>query len=161
AGTEVRIDLGRVGFRTIERADLAGRFELRVNGLPVFCRGASWTPADVLSLGGTVAQNRDALQLARDAGMNMLRVAGNMVYESDDFYDACDEMGILVWQDWMFANMDYPASDAAFMAAAETESRQLLARMQGRPSLAVLCGGSEVAQQAAMLGLSRDRFQSS
>lgn len=161
-GTEVRIDLGRVGFRTIERAEpSSGRFELRVNGVPVFCRGACWTPADVVTLGGTVAQNREAVRLACDGGMNMLRVAGNLVYESDDFYDACDELGILVWQDWMFANMDYPVSDAAFMASVETESRQLLARLQGRPSLAVLCGGSEVAQQAAMLGLSADRWQSS
>ena len=65
--------------------------------------------------------------------MNMLRVGGTMVYESDDFYDLCDELGILVWQDFMFANMDYPEDDAAFVASVVDEATQLLARLQARP----------------------------
>ena len=85
--------------------------------------------------------------------MNMVRVAGTMIYESDDFFALCDELGILVWHDFMFANMDYPIGDAVFRAGVEAEAAQFLDRTQGHPSLAVLCGGSEVAQQPAMLGL--------
>ena len=90
-----------------------------------------------------------------DAGMNMIRVGGTMVYESDDFYDLCDEHGVLVWQDFMFANMDYP-DDAGFSALVDVEVNQALARLQARPSLAVLCGSSEGEQQAAMWGAPRE-----
>ena len=92
--------------------------------------------------------------------MNMLRLSGCMTYESDAFLDACDEHGILLWQDFMFANMDYPDADTAWGEAVEKEVRQQLSRMQGRPSLAVLCGNSEVEQQAAMWGARREHWQS-
>ena len=93
--------------------------------------------------------------------MNMVRVGGTMAYESDAFYDLCDELGILVWQDFMFANMDYPWQDPAFAQTALLEAAQLLERLQSRPSLAVVCGSSEVDQQAAMLGLPPDRASTS
>ncbi len=83
----------------------------------------------------------------------MIRVGGTMTYESDDFFALCDELGILVWHDFMFANMDYPIADPSFRQSVELEADQFLARVQSHPSLAVLCGASEVAQQAAMLGL--------
>src|SRR6185295_9883626 len=110
-------------------------FALEVNGERIFCRGACWTTADIVTLAGTAASYRELLTLARDAGMNMLRVGGTMIYEADAFYDLCDELGILVWQEFMFANMDYPASDAAFLAEVSAEARQVLARLEGRPSL--------------------------
>jgi beta-mannosidase len=151
------IALGEVGFRTIEvdhGADGEG-FALRINGTPVFCRGACWTSADLVTLDGTPAQFAQTFALARDAGMNMIRVGGTMVYESDAFYRLADEYGLLIWQDFAFANFDYPA-DAAFAAAVENEATQFLARTRRFASLAVLCGGSEVDQQAAMLGLPPD-----
>ncbi len=83
----------------------------------------------------------------------MLRVPGIAVYESPAFYGLCDELELLVWQDFMFANLDYPEQDDTFMAAVEPEARQILDELGGRPCLAVLCGGSEVAQQVAMMGL--------
>jgi beta-mannosidase len=88
----------------------------------------------------------------------MLRVGGTMVYESDDFYDLCDELGILVWQDFMFANMDYPEDDPAFVATVVEEVGQQLDRLQGRPCVTVLCGNSEGEQQSAMWGAPRERW---
>ncbi|HEY1998039.1 MAG TPA: glycoside hydrolase family 2 protein [Paraburkholderia sp.] len=149
-----RFELGRVGFRTIEaeRGTDGDGFALRVNGVPVFCRGACWTSADLVTLAGTPAQLERAFSLARDAGMNMLRVGGTMVYESDTFYALADQYGILIWQDFALANFDYP-NDAAFIDSVSREARQFLARTRRHAALAVLCGGSEVDQQAAMFGL--------
>jgi beta-mannosidase len=154
----IAIPLGRIGFRSLEIDTAGGDFALRVNGVPVFCRGACWTPLDVASLRHTPEACHTALRQVRDAGMNMLRVAGTMVYEDDVFHDTCDALGILVWQDFMFANMDYPVDDPAFAASVRAEATQQLERWQGRPSLAVLCGNSEVAQQAAMWGAPRDAW---
>ncbi len=148
-------DLGAVGFREVARD---GDFSLSVNGVPIFCRGACWTPLDVVTLTASSAAYATALTQARDAGMNMLRVGGTMVYESDDFYDLLDELGILLWQDFMFANMDYPEDDAAFVDGVLEEARQQLNRLQGRPCLATLCGNSEGEQQAAMWGAARERW---
>ena len=150
--TPLVIDLGRVGFRTITVNTDEGEFSVQVNGVPVFCRGACWMPLDIASLSATPAAYRQAIAQVRAAGMNMLRVAGTTIYEHDAFWDACDEAGILVWQDFMFANMDYPLDDAEFAASVECEVRQQVTRISARPSLALLCGNSEVAQQAAMWG---------
>jgi beta-mannosidase len=148
------IDLGRIGFRTLEidRAADGHGFGVVVNGAPIFCRGVCWTPLDVVSLSSDLTRYRSALEQLRDAGMNMIRVPGVMTYEADAFYDLCDELGILLWQDFMFANMDYPWDDEAFAGNAAREITQILERVRSRPSLAVVCGNSEVDQQAAMLG---------
>jgi beta-mannosidase len=153
---EILVDCGRVGFRTVETDSSGGGFGLRVNGEPIFCRGACWTTLDVVQLGAPSAAYEAALDAATDAGMNMLRVGGTMVYEDDAFYEACDERGLLVWQDFMFANLDYPVSDDAFRSSALKEAAQFVSRVQTCPSLAVLCGNSEVSQQVAMLGLPRE-----
>lgn len=151
-------DLGNIGFRTIEIDRGTGEdFRVIVNGVPVFCRGACWTPLDSVTLTATPGKYRTAIAQARDAGMNMLRLGGTMVYEDDAFYDALDEAGILLWQDFMFANMDYP-DDEAFVANALAEVDQQLDRLHSHACLAVLCGNSEVEQQAAMSGTPRERW---
>jgi len=150
-----RLPLGRVGFRRIEvdrGADGRG-FGLRVNGVPVFARGAVWSPVDIVALPGTRAAYAPELTRFRDAGLDMVRVPGIATYEARAFHELCDELGILVWQDLMFANFDYPAADPAFVASVTREVEQTLERLEASPSLAVICGGSEVTQQAAMLGL--------
>jgi beta-mannosidase len=149
----IMADCGRIGFKSVSMDREDGQVRLVVNGRPVFCRGACWTVNDFRSLSGDPEALRQALVLARDAGVNMLRVGGTMVYESELFYSLCDELGILVWQDFMFANMDYPFTDEAFHAEVEREVTHQLGRLQRHPCLAVYCGGSEIEQQAAMLGL--------
>lgn len=156
-GTPLHLDLGRAGFRTIDAVQEDGGFALRVNGVPLFCRGACWTPSDVVSPGRSGAAR--TLRMLRDAGANMVRVGGTMVYEDDAFYALCDELGILVWQDFMFANLDYPAGDPAFRAAVASEAGGQLRRLRSHASVAVYCGNSEVEQQAAMLGIPREQWR--
>ncbi len=156
---DVVCDLGRIGFRHIEvdHGDDRRGFAIRINGEMIFCRGACWTSADVVALPGDDASYRPWLEAARDAGMNMIRIGGTMAYEADDFYALCDELGLLVWQDAMLANFDYPATDE-FRASLVAELEHFLDRTQSHACLAVLCGGSEVLQQAAMFGLDKDRI---
>ena len=150
--------LERTGFRRIEVSSDPG-FAIQVNGERVYCRGACWTTNDIFTLGGTEDSLRHDLTLARDAGMNMLRIGGTMAYESDAFYRLCDELGILVWQDFMFANMDYPVEDAAFAENITIEAKQQLDRLAQHPCVAVYCGNSEIEQQAAMLGMARELWR--
>jgi beta-mannosidase len=154
-----RARLRRVGFRTVELDRAGDGFRVLVNGLPIFCRGAVWVPPDAVSFAAPADEVRDAVVLARDAGMNMLRIAGYGAYEGEAFWDACDELGVLVWQDAMLASTD-PPDDVAFAAQLEPELRQVFGAYQGRPSLAVACGSSETYQQAAMFGLPRERYRS-
>jgi beta-mannosidase len=153
---DLDIDLGRVGFRTLALESRAGDFALSVNDVPVFCRGACWTP-DPVSLNDSAQALATTLEQVRAAGLNMLRIGGTMVYESDAFLDLCDANGILLWQDFMFANMDYPQGPD-FAAAVAVEARQQLDRLAARPCLAVLCGNSEGEQQAAMWGAPRESW---
>ncbi|MEB0138980.1 MULTISPECIES: glycoside hydrolase family 2 protein [unclassified Undibacterium] len=153
AGQNHVFALDALGFRQIEVKQTEDDFHVHVNGVAVFCRGVCWTPADIVSLHATPEQQTSMLLLARQAGMNMLRVVGTMLYENPAFYRLCDELGILVWQDFMFANMDYPVADADFAATVQHEAQQFLQQVQLHPCIAILCGNSEVEQQAAMLGM--------
>jgi beta-mannosidase len=147
--------LGRTGFRRIEidRGVDGDDFSLKINGVPVFCRGAVWTNADIVRLPGARADYEPWLKLAAAANFNMIRIGGTMTYETADFFALCDELGIMVWQDAMLANFDYPVGDDAFVMQVSAEIRDFLTRTAASPSLAVFCGGSEMYQQAAMLGL--------
>jgi len=150
------LDIGsvQIGFRRIRRRDNDPEgFALRINDRDVFCRGACWTPVDAVGFSDDPAEIRRIVGLVRHAGFNMLRLSGATVYESEAFYDACDELGVMVWQDFMFASMDYPEDDGEYAEEVRIESEQVLARVHRHPCLAVLCGNSEVEQQAAMNGL--------
>ncbi|WP_250535826.1 glycoside hydrolase family 2 protein [Caballeronia sp. AZ10_KS36] len=154
------VSLGDIGFRTIDvdrGADKAG-FRLVVNGVPIFARGACWTSADIVALDASREKLASIFDACRRAGLNVIRVSGTTLYESDTFYELADEYGILVWQDFAFANFDYP-TDERFQRTVQQEAEQFLARTRRFASLAVLCGGSEVHQQAAMLGLPFDAYQ--
>lgn len=151
------VRLRRVGRRsiTVDRSD--GGFALAVNGVPVFARGACWTPLDARRLWSATDALRRALTQVVDAGCNTVRILGVTMPETETFHDLCDELGVLVWFDLPYANFDHPFADPAFAdeARAELEAQaRLLAR---HPSTAVVCGGSEIHQQAAMMGLSAER----
>jgi beta-mannosidase len=152
-GSGAAVDLGCTGFRTVTFAGDPSDFGLRVNGVEVFFRGGCWTPLDPLTLLSEPRAYRSALRQLRDAGANLVRICGPTYVESDAFYEACDELGVAVWHDFMFANMDYPIADTGFAATAKAEAGELLTRLGPRPCLAILCGNSEVDQQASMLGL--------
>ncbi|HVJ88308.1 MAG TPA: glycoside hydrolase family 2 protein, partial [Labilithrix sp.] len=159
-GRTEQIDLGLVGFRTVRLDTDDKAFTIHVNEVPIFCRGACWTTNDVATLTTTPSEYARVLGSVKAAGMNMLRMSGTLFYEADAFYEACDELGILVWQDFMFANMDYPIADDSLRASVTREARELLGRLEARPCLTMLCGGSEVEQQAAMFGASRELWRS-
>ena len=140
-----------VGFRSILTSDAS--VALRVNGTSIFCRGVVWTPPDVVSLNASPDALRQRLELLRDGGFNLIRLAGTTIYESEDFHRLCDELGLLVWQDMMFANMDYPFEDSVFHDAVRAEANAELSRLGRHVSTTVLCGNSEIEQQVGMLGL--------
>ncbi len=154
-----RIDLGSVGFRTVEVDRTTGGFDVSVNGHPVFCRGAGWYPIDPVGLQATDEDLESTLSSAQAAGMNMLRIPGGTVYEDDRFFRACDRLGILVWQDIMLGMVDPPDAQE-FLDAVREEAVEVLDAAARHPSLAVVCGGQQLEEQPAMFGLSRDRWHS-
>ncbi|MDP3263898.1 MAG: glycoside hydrolase family 2 protein [Tabrizicola sp.] len=142
ASTTRRIGLRAMHLRS--EPDAAGRsFGVEVNGRAVFARGANWIPADALNGRITVEGVRGLLQSAVDANMNMLRIWGGGRYEPDWFYDLCDEMGLMVWQDFMFACHLYP-STSEFLAEVDAEVRDVVARINHHACLAVWCGDNEL-----------------
>ncbi|RZC41640.1 beta-mannosidase-like [Asbolus verrucosus] len=141
----------RLGFRTIklvqdnvtisgdnDTTDITGlSFYFEVNGIPIFGKGANTVPLDILP---ERSQNRETvrniLQTAKDSNMNMLRIRGNGVYESDYFYELADEFGILIWQDLMFASATYPAN-AEFLENVVQEIRHQVKRLASHPCIAL------------------------
>jgi beta-mannosidase len=136
----------RVGLRTVElveEPDAAGRsFYFKLNGVPLYMKGANWVPLD--SFHGRASRERYEYLVASaaEARMNMLRVWGGGVYEDDAFYDLCDEYGILVWQDFMFACAMYPG-DRPFLRSVEREAADNVKRLRGHPCVALWCGNNE------------------
>ena len=139
----------RLGLRTIaldRHRDAAGEtFQFVVNGRPIFAKGANWIPAHGFVAGLTRPDYARDLRAAAAAHMNMIRVWGGGIYEAEEFYDLCDELGLLVWQDFMFACSLYPA-DAAFRRSVRLEAAQQVRRLRHRACLALWCGNNEIEQ---------------
>ena len=137
----------RIGLRTIaldRQRDVWGEsFRFVVNGRPVFAKGANWIPAHTFVAGLTRDDYARDLRAAATAHMNMIRVWGGGIYESEDFYDLCDELGLMVWQDFMFACTLYPG-DEAFLASSRAEAEYQVRRLRHRACLALWCGNNEV-----------------
>ncbi|CAG9811752.1 unnamed protein product [Chironomus riparius] len=135
-----------VGFRTIELVqDLMENglsFYFKVNGIPIFMKGSNWIPSHILpEKSANEDKIKELLQAARDAHMNMLRVWGGGVYESDYFYNLADKYGILIWQDMMFACAMYPTGD--FLESVKYEIRDQIKRIQHHPSIALFATNNE------------------
>lgn len=136
----------RIGFRTIQvefpsDATSTG-FEVIVNGLPTYIRGVNWIPNDAFVTRITRENLRDRLTQARDAHINLIRVWGGGLYESDDFYDLCDELGLMVWQDFLFACAAY-AEEEPMRSEVIAEATDNIIRLMPHPSLALWNGNNE------------------
>jgi beta-mannosidase len=147
--TVLRQQRRRVGFREIDlvqKPDAWGEsFYFTVNGVPVFAKGGNWVPADAMPHQVTRPKVFRLLKEVAAQHINMLRVWGGGLYESDDFYDACDELGILVWQDFMFACSAYP-SDPDFLEEVRAEAVDNVRRLHHHASLAHWCGNNELEE---------------
>jgi beta-mannosidase len=139
----------KTGLRSIvlhRELDKYGRsFELVVNGIPVFAKGADVIPFDSFPNRVTTADYRRILQSARDANMNMIRHWGGGYYETDEFYSICDELGIMVWQDFMFGN-DWQPGTYDFKLNIESEADDQVRRLRNHPSIVVWCGNNETEE---------------
>jgi beta-mannosidase len=139
----------RIGLRSVElvtRADSVGEsFFFEVNGIPVFMKGANYIPLDHFTPRVGEEEYRALFGDVVKANMNMLRIWGGGIYEEDLFYDLADEEGILIWQDFMFANGMYPG-DSAFLANVRDEATYQLRRLRGHPSIALWCGNNEMEE---------------
>ena len=140
--------LKRIGIRDVfikRERDKKGRsFEIHVNGKPIFSKGANWIPADSFTTRIQLDDYKRLIATARDANMNTLRVWGGGIYEPDIFYELCDEMGIMVWQDFMFACSMYPAHQE-FLASVKREAEYQVKRLKNHPSIILWCGNNEIA----------------
>lgn len=140
----------RIGLRTLtleRKKDEWGEcFRFAVNGKPFFAKGANWIPGDIFTTRMTQKEYAYLLVSAAEANMNMLRVWGGGIYEEDVFYDLCDELGICVWQDFMFACAAYPAFDEKFLANVRAEAEDNIKRIRHHAALALWCGNNELEQ---------------
>jgi beta-mannosidase len=140
----------RVGLRTLEliqqKDEWGHSFHFRCNGVDFFAKGANWIPNDVFQARVTRDDYEYQLGSAADAHMNMIRCWGGGIYEQDDFYDVCDELGLCVWQDFMFACSAYPAFDPAYMENVRAEFEDNVKRLRHHASLAIWCGNNELEQ---------------
>jgi beta-mannosidase len=147
----------RIGLRRLElqrQKDRWGEsFRFAVNGVPFFAKGANWIPADAFATRVGLGDYETLLRSAAGAHMNMLRVWGGGVYESEDFYNLCDELGLCVWQDFMFACSTYPTFDRAFLRSVRAEAEHQVRRLRHHPCIALWCGNNELEQ-----GLVADRW---
>ena len=157
-GEVLATDSRRIGLRALRlvQATVEGEpgssFYFEVNGQALFAGGANWIPDDSLLERITPGRYRERVAQAAGAHMNMLRVWGGGIYEHEAFYDACDELGVLVWQDFMFACGLYPAHEG-FQASVRAEAEAAVKRLRHHACLALWCGNNEDYMLAESVGL--------
>ena len=133
-------------FEMVDEPDSIGRaFYFKVNGVPMYAKGANYVPEEMIETWINADNTLRLLRQAKDAHFNMLRVWGGGIYPSDDFFNICDSLGILVWQDFMYAGTMYPY-DEAFLENARIEAEEQVRRLASHPSLALWCGGNEISE---------------
>jgi len=136
----------RFGIRTVrlvQEADREGRsFILEINGKRIFCKGADWIPSDTFIPRIKGSTYTTLLTMAQDAHMNMIRVWGGGIYEQEVFYETCDRLGLMVWQDFMFACGEYPEV-SWFLRLVRDEAEKAVRRLRNHPSVVLWCGNNE------------------
>lgn len=141
---EKSVKTGIRSLQLVTKEDDAGTsFYFELNGVPVFAKGANHIPNDSFITEVSAERYQYEILSARESHMNMLRVWGGGIYEDDCFYDYCDEYGILVWQDFMFACSMYPG-DEAFLENIKLEASENIKRLRNHPSIALWCGNNEI-----------------
>jgi beta-mannosidase len=139
-----------IGLRTLQlvrvKDEWGESFHFACNGVPFFAKGSNWIPADTFVTQVAEEDYRRLLQAAKDTHQNMLRVWGGGIYEPDLFYELCDQMGITIWQDFMFGCATYPTFDDDFMDNVAEEASQQVKRLRHHASLALWCGNNELEQ---------------
>lgn len=138
-----RISVGFREVRLIAENDRYGRsMTVEVNGKKIFCKGSNWIPVDALPSAQQAGRYLQLLEDAAEANMNMIRVWGGGQYEKDIFYETCDRLGLMVWQDCMFSCALYPATEE-FLGEVRQEITSQVERLQHHPSIALWCGNNE------------------
>ena len=141
-----KIKTGIKTFEMVDEPDSIGRaFYFKVNGVPMYAKGANYVPEEMIETWINADNTLKLLRMAKDAHFNMLRVWGGGIYPSDDFFNICDSLGILVWQDFMYAGTMYPG-DVTFLDNARIEAEEQIRRLASHPSLALWCGGNEISE---------------
>ena len=134
-----------MGIRTLELDTEDGAFQFILNGKPIYSQGSNVVPCDIIPNRISNREEHAIIDAAIAANMNTLRVWGGGLYASDNFMDYCDEKGMLVWHDFMFACAMYPADDE-FLNSVSTEAQTQCLRLRHHPSLALWCGNNEVSE---------------
>jgi beta-mannosidase len=138
------------GIKTIEMVDepdsIGRAFYFKVNGIPFYAKGANYVPEEMIETWMNADNTLRLLRQAKDAHFNMLRVWGGGIYPSDDFFNICDSLGILVWQDFMFAGTMYPYDGTFIYKNVRIEAEEQVKRLASHPSLALWCGGNEISE---------------
>ncbi|RYG36185.1 hypothetical protein EON81_10520 [bacterium] len=160
------IDTGRrrIGLRTVTWFDKTEKspLGLAINGRRFFAKGSNWVPSDSL-LRANPEKERALVKMTADANMNLLRLWGGGHYEADSLFEACDEMGLLVWFEFKFADATYPSFDPKWLANVQAEARDNVRRVRHHPSVAVYSGNNEVigfiSENTTPSSMSRDDYK--
>ena len=139
-----------------EKDEKGTSMTIQVNGRPIFAKGANWIPCDALPSRQTDARYKDHLDSAAAVGMNIIRVWGGGQFERHSFYDLCDELGLMIWHDFMFSCALYP-SDKAWLAEVRTEVTYQIKRLRDHGSIALWCGDNEVVGALTWFKDSKDK----
>lgn len=150
SGKHLNQTVKTIGLRTlklIRKPDEWGEsFHFEVNGVPFFAKGGNWIPADAFMTRVTPSRYQALLSDCAKVNMNMIRVWGGGIYEDDHFYRICDELGLCVWQDFMFACAAYPVFDSAWLKNVLEEAKENVLRLRHHACLALWCGNNEIEQ---------------
>ncbi len=147
-GKIISVKSGRFAYRSVNlveepKGDTLYGYQLQINGVDVFVKGSNWIPIECFTGVVTDDKYRKLTALAKDGNFNMLRVWGGGVYEKDIFYDLCDELGLMVWQDMMLACAEIPEDNPEWVSNMLAETDYQVKRLRNHPSLVYWCGGNE------------------